>query len=257
MELDVLFPDLSRRVDIPELMDDPACSEERLIRTVRRFALLNRLVARYRSVLTRWILKDMLKRPGRVYRVADLGAGGCDIPVWLLRRAQRAGLKLSVLAVESNARVADIARQRHRDTPGLSISCQDATDLAALGPVDYLIGNHFLHHLTDGDIKGLFTSALNMRIRRFVFTDLARSHRAYYLHSILAALLFPRSFVGTDGRRSIRRGFRTAELTALLAEAGIAHHVDVLRIAPARIVVIGDTDDLAPEQGCCENANGR
>jgi len=246
MSSSALFPDLSQRVHVPERMDDPTCSEERLLKTVRRFGLLNRLVSRYRSVLSRWVLRDMLRQPERSYRVADLGAGGCDIPVWLLRRAWKTGLKVSVLAVESNARIARFARRMHGSTPGLTIACQDAMDLTGLGPVDYIIGNHFLHHLSDRDIQELLTRALSMRVRRFVFMDLVRSYRAYYSHSLLAALLFPRTFVGTDGRRSICRGFRRSELTDLLAEARIAHRVEVHRMAPARIVIVGSGTGSMP-----------
>lgn len=234
------FPDLSRRADVPERMDDPVCDEQELLRTVRRFRLLNRLVTRYRLVLDRWLLREMLADPGRTYRVADLGAGGCDIPAWLIRRAGERGLRLSVLAVESDPRIADYARRAHGGTPGLTIACRDATDLRALGPVDYVIGNHFLHHLTDRGVQDLLAGALALPIRRFVFMDIRRTHAAYLGVSVLAALLFPRTFVGTDGRRSVRRGFRVSELKDLLAEAGIRDRVQVHTLMPARIVIVGN-----------------
>ncbi len=243
MTFDALFPDLSRRSDIAERMDDPKCSAERLLKTVRSFALLNRLVSRYRSVLNRWLIQDMLRQPARKYRVADLGAGGCDIPVWLLSRARKLGLDLSVIAVESNPLIAEHARRAHQGIAGLQVICQDATHPGELEPVDYIIGNHFLHHLPNGEIQDFLARALEMRIRRFVFNDLRRSHRAYYLHSLLAALLFPRTFVGTDGRRSIRRGFRRSELRALLAKADILDRVQVHTLAPARIVIVGTRDE--------------
>jgi hypothetical protein len=239
------FPDLTVRAHIRERMDDPGCDETRLLRTVRRFRLLNRLVSRYRFVLQRWLIRDMLARPDRTYRVADLGAGGCDIPVWLLGRARRLGLKVSVLAVESDERIAAYARRTYRSVPGLTIACRDATDLTALGPLDYLLGNHFLHHLSDGEIRALLTRALDLPLRRFVFVDLRRSYAAYYAHGILAPLFFPRTFVGTDGRRSIRRGFRPSELRSLLQTSGIAHRISVRTLAPARVVVVGP--DAAPD----------
>jgi hypothetical protein len=236
----VLFPNLTRREHVSELMDDPLCDGARLLRTVRRFRPLNRLVARYRSALTRWVLRDMRADPGRRYRVADLGAGGCDIPVWLLRRAGRLGLDVSVLAVESDPRIADHARRTHGGVRGLSIACRDATDLPALGRVDYLIGNHFLHHFGDDEIADLLTRALERPVRRFVFLDLRRSYAAYYGHSLLAAGLFPGTFIGPDGRRSIRRGFRPRELEALFDRAGIADRIRVECLAPARIVIVGE-----------------
>ena len=167
-----------------------------------RFPLINRLLTRYRRVLRRWLLADMLTEPGRPYRVADLGAGGCDIPAWLLDEASRLGLRVSVLAVEADARIAAHARARWKRKAGLEVVCRDATDPASLGPVDYVIGNHFLHHLECGRIGRLFREVLQLPTRRFVFTDLVRSYAAFYAHSVFAALVCPRTFVGED-RKSV------------------------------------------------------
>ena len=46
-----------RAVDLVELMDDPACDRELLFRTYAQFALINPLLARWRSAATsrvRW-----------------------------------------------------------------------------------------------------------------------------------------------------------------------------------------------------------
>ena len=47
-----LLPDMSRRANVQELMEDPACDEARLIRTVASFRAVNRLAARYRTGTT-------------------------------------------------------------------------------------------------------------------------------------------------------------------------------------------------------------
>jgi 2-polyprenyl-3-methyl-5-hydroxy-6-metoxy-1,4-benzoquinol methylase len=239
----VLFPDLSRREHVPERMDDPNCDRACLLRTLRGFGLLNRLVSRYRSVLERLVLRDMQARPERTYRVADLGAGGGDIAAWLLRRSRELGLEVSVLAVESDPVIADFAERTHGGMHGLSILRQDATDLRAIGPVDYVIGNHFLHHLDDAGIVALLRSVLELPVRRFVFLDLIRSRAAYAGISVLGFLLFPRTFIGVDGRRSIRRGFRPDELGRLFEQHGIAERVEIRSLAPARLAVSGRGND--------------
>lgn len=222
------------------MMDDVHCDEERLLRTVDKFRLVNWLVARHRYVLRRWLLADMLTSPERPHRVADLGAGGCDIAAWLLGEAARLGLKVSVLAVEADERIAAHAAGRWRHLRGLEVMCHDATDLSALAPLDYIIGNHFLHHLEYGQIEHLFCQALHMQIRRFIFMDLLRSYPAFYLHSILAAVLCPGTFVGEDGRRSIRRGFQRSEIVSLLCRSKMHDRVRVHTMIPARIVIIGE-----------------
>lgn len=221
-------------------MDDAQCDSERLLRTVGKFRLINRLMTRYRRVLRRWLLADMLTNPERTYRVADLGAGGCDIPAWLLDEAAGLGLRVSVLAVEADERIAAHAAETWRHKRGLEVLCHDATDLAALGKVDYVISNHFLHHLEYGEIERLLSQAVQMPIRRFIFMDLVRSYLAFYLHSVFAALVCPGTFVGEDGRRSIRRGFQRSEIVSLLCRSKMHNRVRVHTMIPARIVIIGE-----------------
>ena len=233
------FPDLSIRDSVAELMEDTHCNREQLLRTVDMFRTYNRLFARYKKVLGRWLLTDMLSSPQRSYRVADLGSGGCDIPVWLLRKAGLMGLSISVLAVEADERIAAHSRNTYGSVRGLEILCRDAQDLTALGPVDYILGNHFLHHLDYALIEQLLLQAVRMPLRRFIFMDLLRSYPAFYFHSAVAAFLCRGTFIGEDGRRSIRRGFKVAEVKSLLHRVGIQDRVQVHTMLPARIVIVG------------------
>jgi len=233
-----LFPNLESRADIPELMDDPSCDETALLRTVAGFRLLNRWATRYRSVLKKWILSDMLEAPRQKYRVADLGAGGCDIAVWLLDASRRLGLDVRVLAIEGDSRIAAYARRFYGEVPGLRVLETDATDLDAIGGVDYVIGNHFLHHLRDGELERLLKGLAAMPLRRFVFNDLRRSYCAYWFHAVAASAVFPRTFAARDGCRSIRRGFKAGELRALVCRVGLEDHVNIVTMAPARVLLV-------------------
>jgi len=232
------FPNLRSRADIPELMDDPSCDKNTLLRTVAGFRLLNRWVTRYRSVLKRWILSDMVAAPERKYVVADLGAGGCDIAVWLLRASRRLDLDVQVLAIEGDSRIAEYARCFYGQVPGLRVLETDATDLSAVGAVNYVIGNHFLHHLRDEELERMLKGLAAMPLRRFVFNDLRRSYWAYWFHGVGAAAVFPRTFVARDGCRSIRRGFKVGELRALVKRIGLGERVRIMKMAPARVLLV-------------------
>ena len=102
--------DLSSRAEIIEEMDRPDSPQDRLYRTLAQFQLVNRIFSRYRSVLTRSVLQDMAMDGSRTYRLADLGAGGCDIARWLIGRCRERGLRLAISAVEHDPRVARYAR---------------------------------------------------------------------------------------------------------------------------------------------------
>ena len=58
-----LFPNLSRRLDLVECMDRPDCDPAKLYRTLAAFRWTNRLYARYRTILRRWIITDMQLTP--------------------------------------------------------------------------------------------------------------------------------------------------------------------------------------------------
>ena len=90
--LERLFPNLRERYGGPELMDLPDVSEKKLINTLRQFSLLNILFTRSRRLIEKYILADMRQSPGKTYDFLDLGAGGCDISIWFLKRCRQIGI---------------------------------------------------------------------------------------------------------------------------------------------------------------------
>ena len=130
--------DLSSRAGIVEEMDRPDSPEDQLHRTLTQFQLVNRIVSRYRSVLTGSVLQDMAKDSSRSYRLADLGAGGCDIARWLIRRCRERGLRLTICAVEHDPRVARHARAANAGYSEIEVLEADVLDGALWKGVDYI-----------------------------------------------------------------------------------------------------------------------
>lgn len=231
-----MTPDLSARVDLPERMDDPDCPDDLLLRTVRQFASINRLTARYRTILTRWVLNDMQKDPARAYHLVDMGAGGCDIDRWLLSRARALGLRLRITACDLDPRIIAQARTVCGDRPDLQIRHMNLLHEKPKEPVDYLFANHFLHHLSDAQIIGLLRFWHPHVERRMVFSDLERNRGAYRAYSLLS-LFYRNSFAREDGLLSIRRGFRTAELKTFAGSALPQVPCRIDRLPPGRLVL--------------------
>ncbi|HMP89801.1 MAG TPA: methyltransferase domain-containing protein [Kiritimatiellia bacterium] len=230
--------DFRARWDGVELMDDPNCDEALLIRTLEQFRWMNRLVSRYRAILTRWVLSDMGKDPGREYHLVDLGSGGCDIPVWLLREAEKKGLRLRVTALDGDSRAIAFAKERHGGMAGLDIQHADIMAMNRFGPVDYLFTNHVLHHLPDRVIPGLLRMMHQTAIRCWLVSDLKRSAWSYAGFQLLGRF-FRDSFAFEDGKRSIRRGFRVNELEGYLDESGVKDKAYVHSFVPGRLVIVG------------------
>jgi hypothetical protein len=231
-----MFPDFSTRSGMAELMDDPCCSEELLLRTLQQFASINRLVARYRTILKRWVLADMLKRPEKAYHLVDMGAGGCDIAVWLLHTARKRGLNLHITACDLDPRILDYARSTYGETAGLRFRQMDLLAGRFDEPVDFVFANHFLHHLSNENITDLIRLWQPQVRHRMVLSDLERN-RWSYLGFSLFARIYRNSFSRYDGLISIQRGFRASELDSLAKEALEGGSCQVHRLVPGRLAL--------------------
>jgi len=223
-----------------ELMDDPACDEAMLIRTLDQFRSINRLVSRYRTILTRWVLDDMAVNPERNYHLIDLGAGGCDIPVWLLGEARRRKLSLRVTALDGDARAVAYARRNHGHVEGLQIRHADILAMSEHGPADYLFTNHVLHHLPDDVVVNVLKAMHQTARRRWIVSDLQRSRWAYLGFQLLGRC-YRHSFAFEDGKRSIRRGFRSEDFNRYVKQSEIEKQTRIVRLTPGRMLLIGDT----------------
>jgi hypothetical protein len=231
-----MFPDFSSRSGMAELMDDPCCSEELLLRTVKQFASINRLVARYRTILKRWVLADMLKRPEKTYHLVDMGAGGCDIDVWLLHTARKLGLNLHITACDLDPRIIDYARATYGHIEGLTIRQADLLAGRFDEPVDFVFANHFLHHLSNDHITDLIRLWQPQVRHRMVLSDLERNRLSYIGFSLFARI-YRNSFSRYDGLISIRRGFRVCELDSLAKAALEGGSFQVHRLTPGRLAL--------------------
>ena len=230
--------DFSRRWLGEELMDDPACDEAKLLRTIRQFTTINRLVSRYRSILYHTVLRDMAKDPKRTYHLIDIGAGGCDIACWLLRQAARRSLSLRVTAIDGDPRTVAFARSQCGVVAGLTIEHAYLMDLPQFAPVDYVFSNHVLHHLPDAIIPSVFALMQATAERRWIVSDLYRSPLAYLGFQFLGRF-FRGSFAFEDGKRSIRRSLILSEVEHFAHLAGIFEKVQVRRLMPGRLLITG------------------
>ena len=219
-------------------MDDPQCDETLLLRTVDQFGWINRMVGRYRSILSRYVIADMMRDKHRLYHFIDLGAGGCDISVWLLEQAERRGLHLHVTAIDGDERIVQHAQKKYLNYPGLDIRHADLRNLKKYGPADYVFMNHVLHHLPDSFIPQVLSQVQKHCKRRWIISDLMRSKWSYAaFHAV--GIFARRSFAFEDGRRSIRRAFIQSDLHRYLHQAGLSASTRILQLFPGRLVMVG------------------
>lgn len=199
-----------------ELMDDPACDEDRLRRTVRRFGLVNRAVSGWGRIYAAHLRPFLRARSSsprpRPTRLVDVGCGGGDVALGIARRARRDGFAVEVVGIDPDPRCLAIALSRPRE-PGVSFRSAYAADLVDAGErFDAVVSNHVLHHLSAEQLTELFRHSEALGAHLALHNDIARSRMAWSLYAVGSLPLTPGTFLLTDGLRSIRRSYTVGEL---------------------------------------------
>jgi 2-polyprenyl-3-methyl-5-hydroxy-6-metoxy-1,4-benzoquinol methylase len=233
-----LFPDLKERYAGPELMDLPDSSEKKLINTLRQLSLLNILFTRSRWLIEKYILSDMLQSPDKTYEFLDLGAGGCDIAIWLLQRCRLLGIDIRITCLDYDPRIVKYARIKCRAYPEIRVIESSVAELEKLAPYDYVFANHLLHHLPSEQLPLLISALVRQTKNIFLLNDIRRSYWAYAGFALFAGIFMHKSFAFDDGLLSIRKGISPQEMREAVSVCG-NKNIIIGTIAPARVFVLG------------------
>ncbi len=233
------WPDLSRKVYHAELMDLPDSDARQLRRTLRQFPLINNSLSRVRFLIVRYLVRDLQRRGLSRARILDVGAGGGDLARYLVRLLERtAGVQASVDCCEADPRVAAFARRACVGFDSIRVLERSVFELNG-PPYDYIINNHFLHHLREEQLMAFLEFSRNMCSGLMLCNDLERSRSSYLAFRAFAPLVLRDSFAAHDGALSIRRAYAVPELRSLVAQSPWAGSARVGRIEPGRVFILG------------------
>ncbi|MFF2317183.1 class I SAM-dependent methyltransferase [Arthrobacter sp. NPDC058097] len=194
-------------------MDRADCDPDRLHRTYKQFALVNRVVSGWHR-LYRTRVRPLAAGSGQA-TLLDVGCGGGDLAVMLARWAARDGVPLHVTGVDPDERAFRFAAAR-KPIPGVEFRQAGSGDLLAEGKrYDVVISNHVLHHLTTAELQAFLDDSARLARSLALHNDLSRSAAAYALFSA-GALPLTGSYIRGDGLTSIRRSYTVPELAAVV-----------------------------------------
>ncbi len=227
---------LPRAVDARELLDAAAPLPD-LEESLRDVARLNRFFGG--AWLIRAQVTQLLERvpAGRSVTILDVGTGGGDLPIALVRWARRRGRQIRILALDRNYQILTIARRFAAAYPELVFLLGDGLRLPVKPEaVDVALVSLTLHHLKPAEAAALLAELNRTARLGFVVSDLMRSRLAYCL-VWLATRLFAKNYMSRhDGPLSVLRAYTPAEILALARRADltgirIAHYPWLARIA--------------------------
>jgi SAM-dependent methyltransferase len=221
-------PSLARRIHAEEMMDDLSIVDERLTRALRDLRLVNRWLGGHRAAAM--VLAPYLMAARRPVRALDLGTGGADFPIHLVRWADALGCEVHVVGLDANPVTVSFARQQvaRRLPPRLRgrVQVVEGDALAppfGPGTFDVVTAALFLHHFDDDEAVHVLHRMHTLARDGIVVNDLHRHPLAFYGLQLLSWLLPVSEMFAHDGPLSIRRGFRRDELRLLAERANLSH----------------------------------
>jgi 2-polyprenyl-3-methyl-5-hydroxy-6-metoxy-1,4-benzoquinol methylase len=226
----LLSMDLKDRSALRERLDDHSIDDRHIGATMRNLERINVLLSGIRKLCDQTIFTAASIDRAKAMTIADLGCGGGDLALWLARKFTRYRIDGRIIGIDHDPRVTALAKIRCKGKPSITIVQGDATDLANLpDPVDWIVSNHFLHHLDSVTVTRILKTAAARARGGMIMNDLVRSRRSLIEFNLLCRALMPAGHTAHDGIVSILRSFTALELSAFLTKAGLSSNAMITR----------------------------
>lgn len=201
-----------------EFLDAPDSDPRLTERSYRFMKLVNRIGGGTR-VVREFLAAELSDWPrDKPVRILDIGVGGGDIPLAIVRWARGRGYDIEFTCLDFNAKALEVTQRIIDEAGGDGINLVEE-DIFRYQPIrdfDYALGSMVFHHFTDDEIHRLITHLCGFVRKALLINDLRRNLLNYAVCSILVIPLDRE--IRHDARLSIRRGFKPAELRTLLKE---------------------------------------
>jgi SAM-dependent methyltransferase len=204
------------RKRIPELMDDPNLDPMEHARALAGLARINWLTDSA-GVLWPGILA-LARTLGRPVRVLDVATGSGDVPAELLRKAERAGVRLELAGCDISRKAVAVAAA---NCPVGRFFTQDAIREPLPTGFDVVICSLFLHHLSETEAVLLLMQMKEAAGQLVLVNDLVRSRLNLVAVWLVTHLASRSPVVRSDGPASVQSAFTPVEALDLARQAGL------------------------------------
>jgi ubiquinone/menaquinone biosynthesis C-methylase UbiE len=205
-----------------ELLDGPLDDRAALVGNLRDLARVNRRLGG--AALSERAVDALA--PGRAeISLLDIGTGAADIPLALIEHGRAAGRLVRITGVDHRPEVLEaaiVADPRITATGELALHVADGRALPY--PDDAFGIAHaslLVHHLEPDAARALLAEMGRVARLGVVVNDLVRGRRAWLGAWLLSRIATRNRLTRNDAPLSVRRAYSVAELTALLAAAGL------------------------------------
>lgn len=220
---------------VGELMDDPAIDPAEHAHALRGLARLNALSGISRQLYP--ILKHQAALLDRPLTIVDVATGSADLPVALLCRAKRDGVRLDFTACDiSDVALANAAERA--SSAGVDLTTKHLNALnEELPPADVVTCALFLHHLWDDEVTTVLHRMVAAANRLVLVSDLRRGPWGTTLATIVPRLMTRSHVVHVDAVRSARAALSIGEARSLTRGISKGGSWRIDRAFPARMLI--------------------
>jgi 2-polyprenyl-3-methyl-5-hydroxy-6-metoxy-1,4-benzoquinol methylase len=218
-------------------MDDAGSDKRKFLRTIKQLRTINYAFSGSRRLLKNHIIGKMKRHTETPYTFLDIGSGGCDIGLWMVRYCRNRGIRINVTCLDIDPRVLPYMEKKTRGKQDIEIIMKSAFSIETLNNYDFIFSNHFLHHFSDESIVQLLDLINEKADIGFLMNDLIRSKSSYILYSIFSAFFLRNSFAGYDGRLSIKKGLTLQEAEDIIKKTRSSNHFRCFATFPGRICI--------------------
>jgi ubiquinone/menaquinone biosynthesis C-methylase UbiE len=201
-------------------MDAPNADPDQLRRSLAFIRWINATLGYTRATLRHLDRFSRGWNPNRRVTILDVATGSGDVPMAILRWADRRGFNVHVVGLDLHETTVRDAAERNGDNR-FNLVRGDATCLPfGNRSFDYVLTGMFLHHLDDDAVVTVLREINRVARRGVIAADLLRARRAYAWVTLFTLLANP--MVKHDARVSVAQAFNRQEILALRDRAGWA-----------------------------------
>ncbi len=217
------MPDLKKRSQAPEKMDDPSVPEGDIRQALQGLELINRWLGGYKVVINSLNSIRWPKEP--VVVIMDLGCGGGDTLRAVSSWADRKQRRVRLVGVDMNSAMTRYAGNKSLTYPSISFRTANVFDLALMADAPHIaMCSLFAHHFDHDELVKLVQHMYRLSRNAVIINDLHRHPVAYHSIKTLTALFSKNYLLKYDAPLSVARSLTRAEWKEVLKAAGIRRY---------------------------------
>jgi ubiquinone/menaquinone biosynthesis C-methylase UbiE len=225
----VQLPDLSSRRREAEWMDRPNVDPAELRDSLRFIRRVNWLLLYTRATIAHLERFSRSWKRDETIRIIDFATGSADVPLAILRWADRKNRRIEIVGIDLHPVTTQIAQDaaaeqscRSRSDNRLLVMRADAMNAPfADASFDYALTSMFLHHLDEEEVVRVLREMDRVARRGVIAADLVRHRNAYAWISLFT--LMSNDMVRHDARLSVAQAFTRDEMLAMRDLAGVGY----------------------------------